>query len=297
MANEANRIYEGVLYIGLAGLQLHGGGRIEFPRGIVLEQTFAHLMAPITMAFNPLGPSGYHPAPWKAARGGFGLDNTAQRTIPKTAADTLDERVEVATAIAFLASLERSLNYNGCGREYVVDAIREAPDAVAHIFPLQFRLRSFQLVRKDETEVLDSLVWVIEHTEITLKLMRESPEFRLAAYALENGQFIENTALTLISLWGGLEALFSPSTAELRFRVSALIASYTNPPGRARLDAQKRIAALYDKRSAAAPGAPKHDRDDLLAIFELLRTALITLIRDGRVPSKQELESRLFGVP
>lgn len=291
-----NDIDTGDLFVGLTGLDL-AGKRIEFSRGVILEQTFAHLMAPMTMAFERPGSGGYHPAPWKAARGGFGQDITAQLTVPKDAAGSLDERIEIASTISFLLRLWSDPSITMiAGANMSFASIKEAPDAAAYILPFQFRRRVFKLMPADTAGVLKSLDWVVAHLETTLKLMRTSPEFRLAAYAMDNGQFIDNTALTLISLWGALEALFSPSTAELRFRVSALIASYTSPPGTDRLEAHKRIAALYDKRSAAAHGAPKHDGDDLLATFELLRRVLINFIRDGRVPSKQELEGRLFGV-
>lgn len=296
MTSNTTELDAGDLFVGLSGLDLQGT-RVEFFRGVVLEQTFAHLMAPMTMAFAPPGPGGYHPAPWKAARGGFGQDITAQLAIPKGAANTLDERIEIASTITFLLRLWSDPSITMiAGANMSFASIREAPDAAAHIVPFEFRRRVFALTPADTSGVLKSLDWVAAHLETTLRLMRDSSEFRLAAYAIDSGQFIDNTALTLISLWGALEAIFSPSTAELRFRVSALIASYTTPPGKERQDAQKRIAALYDKRSAAAHGAPKHNGDDLLATFELLRRVLINFIRDGRVPSKLELEGRLFGV-
>jgi hypothetical protein len=60
---------------------------------------------------------------------------------------------------------------------------------------------------------------------------------------------------------------------------------------------QKDIAKLYDKRSAAAHGKPKHDAEDLLATFNLLRRVLFEIIIDrGVVPSKEALEAALFGV-
>lgn len=285
----------GDLFIGLSGPNLLGK-RIEFSRGIVLEETFAHLMAPLTMAFGRPASGEHHPGPWKAARGGFGQDIVAQLSIPKNAAKTMRERMEIASTISFLLRLWSDPSVTMiAGANMAFTSIKDAPDALAHIFPLQFRERIFAIEIADRERVLGSLDWVVEHLEPTLKIMGESPEFRLAASALEAGQFIENTALTIISLWGALEALFSPSTSELRFRVSALIASYINPPGKDRLEAQKAIAALYDKRSAAAHGSPKHSGDDLLATFELLRKVLIRLIRDGGVPSKRELEARLFG--
>jgi|SRR5712691_1739992 len=82
-------------------------------------------------------------------------------------------------------------------------------------------------------------------------LIGESAEFALAVDALSSGQFVRSSALILDSLWGALEALFSPSTTELKFRVSSLIAAFLEPFGNSRGLQQKQIAKLYDKRSAA----------------------------------------------
>src|SRR5262249_47620595 len=90
-----NDVKDGDIFISLSGLRLDDT-RMSFSRGIVLETTFAHLMSPMTMAFSPPGPGGYHPAPWKSARGGFGQDITAQITIPKSAASSFGERMEIA---------------------------------------------------------------------------------------------------------------------------------------------------------------------------------------------------------
>jgi hypothetical protein len=134
-----------------------------------------------------------------------------------------------------------------------------------------------------------------ERWEVTHRLSLSNAEFSLAADAMDSGQFVQSTALTLVSLWGALEALFSPSTSELKFRVSALIAAYLEPPGKARLDLQREVAKLYDKRSAAAHGKPKHTAADLLATFQLLRRVLLSMIDAGTVPTKSDLEERLFG--
>ena len=56
----------------------------------------------------------------------------------------------------------------------------------------------------------------------------------------------------MVSPWGALEALFSPSTSELKFRVSSLIAAYFEVPGVERVKCQREVAKLYDKRSTAA---------------------------------------------
>ncbi|TGQ92189.1 hypothetical protein EN851_11355 [Mesorhizobium sp. M8A.F.Ca.ET.208.01.1.1] len=291
----ANDVKDGDLFVGLSGLAL-ADNRITFSRNIVLEKTFAHLMSPMTMAFSPPGPGGYHPAPWKSARGGFGQDITAQIAIPKAAASSFGERMEIASTLLFLLRLwsDPSIALPAIANMPFAD-IAKADDGVAHIISVEHRPRHFALGLVDQSKTIDSLEWVQENFEAAFRLRKESTEFRLASYAIDAGQFIDNTALVLISLWGALEALFSPSTSELRFRVSALISAYLHPPGEKRRDEQKRVAGLYDKRSAAAHGKPSHDGDDLVATFELVRKVLIKIIREGSVPTKQMLENTLFG--
>ncbi|MGE8676663.1 MAG: hypothetical protein ACN6PB_26750, partial [Achromobacter kerstersii] len=64
--------------------------------------------------------------------------------------------------------------------------------------------------------------------------------------------------------------------------------------GKTRSALQKQAAKLYDKRSAAAHGSSKHEPQDLVDSFYLLRDVLIRIINAGNVPTRQELEVRLF---
>jgi hypothetical protein len=292
----SNSLPTGDLHIGLAGLALKDAV-IEFPEGVRLEKTYAHVMSPTFLAFAPPPSEGLpHPPPWKSTKGGFGYDVTAQLTIPASLGKRAQDRLEAAMTAVFLLRLWSDPSIVAVAlSDLPFSQIADAADAAANIALLEHRPRTFALALVDESKTFESLSWVVEHFNSTRILLKESSEFRLAVSAMNAGQFIEDTALILISLWGALEAIFSPSTSELRFRVSALIASYLNPPGSARLDHQKAIADLYDKRSAAAHGKPKHGGEDVLRTFELLRRVLIAIIRDGQVPPKAELEKRLFG--
>ena len=163
------------------------------------------------------------------------------------------------------------------------------------MIPIETQPRHFRLGIVDPTSVVSSLKWVGENWKTAHTLYSSSTEFRLAADSLDAGQFVPNHALALVSLWGALEAIFSPSTTELRFRVSALIASYLEPPGNKRLELQKQVASLYDMRSAAAHGKSRHEPEHLLKTFELVRKVLLRMIYEKSVPSKDQLEQRLFG--
>jgi hypothetical protein len=173
--------------------------------------------------------------------------------------------------------------------------LRGTSDREIVVVPVEIWPHEFPLKTKNTILTAKRLEWVRKRWQLTHQLKRNSSEFALAVAAINTGQFINNSALTLVSLWGALEALFSPSTTELKFRISALIASFLERPGRPRSELQKEIGKLYDKRSAAAHGKPRHDEGDVLDTFNLLRRVLHAIIDNQSVPTKDELEARLFG--
>lgn len=282
-------------FFGLDGIDI-GDALIAFPRGIMLRKTYAYLMQPAIMAFTPAAPGRHHPGPWKETRGGGGRTISAELFIPSSAAPDKGDRIGLAHTIILLLKL-----WVHPGVELVVGSnmafadIPHAKDAAAILLHPPMRQRHFQLMPASSDGIPDALAWTSDHFETAQSLMESSTEFRLAASALDAGQSYQETALAMVSLWGSLEAIFSPSTGELRFRVSALIAAYLYPPGSERLQHQRRIAKLYDMRSAAAHGKPRHTADDLLQTFELVRAVLIRFIRMGHVPSREEFEANLFG--
>jgi hypothetical protein len=287
--------FDGNLYAGLSGLVLDEPS-IDLGCGVILSKTYAHLMAPFTMAFAPARPNQPHTAPWKPASGGIAVDVTAELLIPESLGQDFESRVSVARKIVFLLRLWNNpaitLTVFSNNPFYSLPAV---PDAVCKLVPFETQPRHFPLGIDGYQESLSSVQWVKAHWESTLKLTSSSTEFTLAMEAFDMGQQIPNTALTLISLWGALESIFAPSPSELRFRVSSLIACYLTSAGPARLKQQKVIALLYDKRSAAAHGKPKHASDDLFQTFLILRKVLIKIIEARKVPTRDDLDILLFG--
>jgi hypothetical protein len=142
--------------------------------------------------------------------------------------------------------------------------------------------------------VIESIEWVVEHWADAVNLRGSSHEFDFALNTFDNAQCIPNTAMMLVSIWGALEAIFSPHKAELVFRASTQLAAFLSPRGPGRLEKQREIAKLYGLRSSAAHGAPKHVDDDLVKTYELLRMAIIRMIEQKMVPTKEFLEELLL---
>ncbi|HWY48698.1 MAG TPA: hypothetical protein VNX70_15020 [Bryobacteraceae bacterium] len=288
-------LFEGDLHAGLSGLEL-GDDCLDLGEGISLRKTYAHLMAPFIMAFNPAPPGRHHPAPWKASRGGFSFDITVDLTIPASFETIPRGKVALAKTIVFLVRL--GLNPAATVpvlSNYPFADLANNPDNEAALLPFEIQYRYFPLTVDGGLATNESAEWVRSRWQTTHELISESAEFALAVDAISTGQFVKSSALTLVSLWGALEALFSPSTTELKFRVSSLIAAFLEPFGNGRGILQKEIAKLYDKRSAAAHGKPKHDEEDVLGSFNLLRRVLMRIIDNKKVPSREDLEDVLFG--
>jgi len=285
------------MYCGFANLEL-AEDAYDLGSGMLLCKTYGHLMAPFTMAFKR--PAEYdqpHPGPWKSLGGGFAFDIEAELKIPARLGSGKNGQMEIGRAVLFLLRLGVHPSIRlPVFANFPLSAVAELPDRETWIRPYDFEPRYFPLDTDHETFGSAEAEWIKDRWQTVLKLRDEDAAFALATEAIDRGQFIQTTALTLVSLWAALEALFSPSTSELKFRVSALIAAYLEPPGDARLALQREVAKLYDKRSAAAHGKPSHENEHLIDTFNLLARVLRQMIDRRAVPKKEDLERALFGV-
>lgn len=286
------------LFLGLTGLAVGDTEPIDLGSGLSLSSASSKFLSPLTLVCpQEQSPDLNNPKPAFIQFPTGESEVTAQLHIPVTAAPNFLKRFELGR---FVVSLLRLWSDPGIGLHALsthnFESLLSLPESDRpSLIPIETNPRHFSLRILDPLSVIGSLSWVQENWKAAYVLYESSSEFRLAADTLDSSQFVPNPALTLVALWGALEAIFSPSTSELRFRVSSLIASYLEPAGEKRLQMQKQIASLYDMRSAAAHGKPRHQSDDLLKSHELLRKVVIRMIHAKTVPTKELLESKLFG--
>lgn len=268
----------------------------ELGNGVTVRIAYAHMFANYMLAYTPAAPGKPSPGPWKATRQGTWHDISAELEIPANGVPSIGTAQEVARAVVLVIRLGiNPATYMAAISNRPFLAHLQAPDDDAWVQPEEVELRRFPLAV--ENGVVDSAraSWVAKRWPVAARLSRQSAEFALAVDALSIGQYVHRSSLTMVALWAALEALFSPSTSELKFRVSALIASFLEPPGEQRRARSKTIGKLYDKRSAAAHGKSSHQDDDLLASFNLLAEVLQRILDREQVPTKDELEQMLFG--
>jgi Apea-like HEPN len=164
-----------------------------------------------------------------------------------------------------------------------------------HFWPVEVEQRLLVVEEKVSHEIgMHDLEWIKRHWWDAGKLMNRSEEFNLLFQACAQCVFTRNPVL--LSLWGALEGMFSPAKTELRFRVSANIAAYLEPQGRARMELQKRLAKLYDARSQAAHGGSDLPKEALRDPYALTKRVITKMIEGNAVPNREKLDAALFGV-
>lgn len=287
-------------YAGLTDLQLYpedDWDEVDLGEGLIIRRIYAHLMNSHTMTFGkPVAPGQHHPAPWKATTQFEAFDVHAELFIPSTYKCNLSP-YEIVRVIVCMMRLFVDPNIRFLvASSHSLSGVTGLDNSDLDILPIETSRQFIELELPDSGNAAGRLYWIRNNWQNAVELMASHADFRLAMEAFEMSTFIPHHALTLVSLWGALEALFSPSTSELRFRVSVLIASYIHPPGKKRAETQKEIFDLYDKRSAAAHGKPKHNTDHLMQTFNILQRVLMRIIEEKEVPSKKALNDMLLGV-
>jgi len=285
------------MYAGIAGLDLQGKTH-DFGEGVVLRPTFAHLFGTFMVAFSPAEPGKAHPVPWKAAHSGFAADVTAELYVPQSTMKLA--QVDRGDLIQVVAAMLRFW----VTPTVLIPILSNVPIEKAkemksdEAFLLAHESRGFD-VPIDRTGKIShgDLDWVLDYWKVAFKLTQDDMPFRAALFTLDRFQFVRERPLALISFWAALEGLFLKDAAELRFRLAAYLASYLEEPGENRIERFKAVLKLYDHRSKAAHGQPKNDPQALGESYMLLRDVIVKIIEANHVPTKTELERRLFAFP
>lgn len=285
-----------IVYAGLAGRLLEVES-FDLGEGVTISQTFMHVMAPLMAAFAPAPRGGHHPAPWKPLKGGFGFDIRCELKIPTATAHRYNS--DPNQTLWCIVALVRLRSGPGITMPALTTEpfaeLKTTNDEIA-IWPVEIEPRILEVQCSLPTQVTElDLAWVRNVWPATCRLVSNSSEFSLSLETFDQCVFLRHPSLALLSLWAALEALFSGGRDELRYRISAGIATFLERPGLGRLSLQKEIAKLYDSRSAAAHGRPENAREPLIKTYSLARRVVSKMIEDDHVPSRAELEAKLFG--
>lgn len=282
------------LYGGIAGVSMNTD-QVDLGHGVVLSKTFAHFMAPFLMAFAPAEKGKHHPGPLSVVNGGIGFDIHIQIFVPSTFA--LPNFFDRLNTVWWITALIRLCGAFGGHLPVIADRpFSQIPEnsKEANILPVEVLPR--QLSKEiSQTELSDEDIKWLRCVWITGgRLMGSSVEFNDAFQALDAAGAMPTKSVALLAVWGALERLFSPDNRELRFRVSANIAAYLEEAGEGRLTLQRRISKLYDARSSVAHGTRLKSLDAWAETHELANRIVKKILTCGQVPSREDLDNRLF---
>jgi len=282
---------------GLSGIEMTDT-EFDFGNGITIRKTYAHLTSPFVLALKPPGKYKHHDGPWKAAKGGVSFDIFAEIEVPFI--DGSKKSFDQLELLWTIVSLLRLVKYPYISIPAISDIsfnkmlISEADPVVN---PHETKPRIFGPPNSQKPKLsTDVLEWVKENLDTTMSLMKTDSKFYSAYKAFDSATEIGKSSAGLLTLWGAIEQLFSPSTGELKYRVSANLASFLSAHGEERLKLFKEISNLYNDRSTAAHTAKELDHSPLIATWVHLRNALIKIIEDGKVPTQTDLEKLIFNV-
>lgn len=282
------------IHAGLAGVMLESE-KFDLGQGATISQTYAHFMAPFLMAFVPALPGKPHPAPWKTAKGGYGVDITAELFLPATLGIEQLDRLNIVWWITALLRLKATT----LAFVPVISSERFSEIASSQcdpeLVPVEIYIHRILPERELDPVVRVSHLEWLKANWLEASSLLANEDFNIAIQAVDFSIWGTSPPLALVAVWGALERLFSSSNMELSFRVSASIAAFLESPGKERYKCFKRVKALYDSRSKAAHGIGKADAAPYVETFAIARSVILKMIETRHVPDKQELEAKLFG--
>ncbi|MFC3801023.1 hypothetical protein [Cohnella sp. GCM10012308] len=141
----------------------------------------------------------------------------------------------------------------------------------------------------------DDISWTNNNYLNFAKLLSDT-RFRTSIDSLTTHHLQHNTRMTIALLWSGIEAIFGVQS-ELRFRLSAQIASLLEARGRNRYELHQKIKKLYDFRSKAVHGSAITEdkiQEHIIEVRDLLSRIIIYFIECDRILSINEFEELLF---
>lgn len=289
-ATEQTHIYGGISNVYLVD------NEYDLSHGVKLRRTYAHLMSPCIIAYKPPEPGKHHPGPWRSAKGGFSYDINVELGVPLHT--ELPGKLNPKDTIWWIAALLRLAHHP----HLIVPTISdqsflggENADTEPVIEPFETTNRIFSLAEPNDNSLDEPhLSWVKEVWVSGAILVQKNPKLTSIIHAFDSATINGRTSSAMMSIWGGIEQLFCPSPGELRYRVSANLATFLEEPGKKRVELFKKIMKLYDARSTAAHTTNDISTRDLLESFVIMRNALVKILDMNSVPTQESLEQEMF---
>ncbi len=277
------------LYGGISGLPI-SIPEFALCEGLVVRETFAHVMAPYLMAFaKPLRPGAPHPPPWKAANGGIGFDVTVEVALSYPARPTGLDRLNTLWWVLALLRLRT-------GAALRMPVVSDTPFAgipsqstEPNLWTVEMPPHQLIVSRSTPAEIVpEHLEWLRDVVVDGARLL-DNTSFNRAFQTFDSAIWAHSLGSAVVMAWASLETLFRPGRAQITKTLSRLIATFLNPAGSERDRDFQRIVKLYEARGGTVHDAQIPEEHQLLDSFELARRSLMRCLEIRSVPNAEDL--------
>lgn len=277
------------LFGGITGAVL-AVDEFEICDGVVLRQTYAHVMSPYILALRRPERGQHHPGPWKAVQGGMWMDIEIEIGLRQGIRPTGFDRLNTLWWILALLRL-------ASGASLKLPVISDTSfSAIANgstepgLWPIETLPRQFLTVL-DPPQTIENehLCWVGEAFRPGAELMND-PVFGRAFCAFDGAIWAHSAGSALVTIWAALEALVRPGEREITKGLASSLVAFLEPPGPRRDRMFGRVKSLYQARGGSAHASRSPEGQQLLASFEIGRQVFVSCINKAALPKFAELQ-------
>ena len=261
--------------------------------GLVVRETYAHVMAPYLMAFSrPKKLGTHHPGPWKAAQGGLGFDITIEVALAQTSRPTGLNRLNT---LWWVLALLRLVTGAALRMPVISDtAFAAVPSSSKEpmLWTLEMPPRQLSVARHQPEQVTtEHLEWVRD-TFLEGAHLLDNDAFNRAFQTFDSAIWAHSAGSAIVMAWAALETLFRPGRRQITKTLASCIATFLHPAGPERDRAYQEIEMLYKTRGSAVHDAQLPETEQLHSSFQLARRSIAKCLETREVPNAEELLKR-----
>ena len=277
------------LYGGISGIV------IDVPEflicdGLVVRETFAHVMAPYIMAFaKPSKRGAPHPPPWKAASGGLGFDVTIEVALAQSVRPISLDRINTLWWVLALLRLRTAAPLRMPVMSDIPFAAVVSSKSEPHLWTIEMPPRQIRLAQKATDRISSAdLIWVRDHFQSGAALLSVE-SFNRALQTFDTAIWAHGLGSAVIMAWTALETMFRPGRTSITKRLGQCVATYLYPAGSERDRCFNEATILYEARGSVTHDAQSPDVEHFFDTFDLARRCFIKCIEAGHLPDADTL--------
>ena len=284
------QLEDGPLFGGLSGATL-GVEQFEICEGLIVRQTYAHVMSPYILAFHrPKRTDGHHPGPWKTTRGGMWIDVEIEIELKEAVQPTSFDRVNTLWwALALLRlSTGAKLRMPVVSNTSFTSIARSATEPT--LWPIETLPSQFLTVPDPPRAIgQEDLVWVRE-AFFSGSLLMKVQAFGRSFQTFDQAIWAHSPGSAIIVIWAALETLIQPGKNHVTKKLASSLSVLLEQSGASRDRLFQRVSSLYNARGSSAHASLSPTSEQLMSSFDIARRSFIACIDNHKIPNFAELQ-------